>query len=72
MDLSVFLQVPFSIEMLPPKGTLIRIGLMVSLAVGTFERMRAWFTFLGFQSRQVDFGVCLATPAEFSVVFGFV
>jgi len=58
--------------MVPSKRTLIRIGLIVSLAVGTFERMRAWFAFLSFQFGQVDFGVCLATPAEFSVVFGFV
>jgi len=32
----------------------------------------AWFTLLGFQSWQVDLGVCFATPTEFSMVIGFV
>ena len=44
---------------------------MVTLAVRTFEWMGAWFAFLGFQSRRVNFAVCLATPTEFSMVFGF-
>ena len=34
--------------------------------------MGAWFILLGFQSWQVDFGICLATPTKFSMVFGFV
>ena len=45
---------------------------MVALAVRAFEQMGAWFAFLGFQSRWVDFGISLAAPTEFSVVFGFV
>ena len=62
---------PFSVESVPPKWTLIGIGLMVALAVRAFERMGAWFLFLGFQSRRVNFVVRLATPTEFSMVFGF-
>jgi len=53
----------------PPKRTLIGNGLMVALAVRAFERVRAWFTLLGFKPRQVDLGICLATPTEFSMVF---
>jgi len=71
MDLSIFSCVPFSVELVPPKQTLIGIGLMVTLAVRAFERMGAWFTFLGFQSRRVNFVICLTTPTEFSMVFGF-
>jgi len=32
----------------------------------------AWFSFLGFQSWQVNLGVCFATPSEFLMMFGFV
>jgi len=64
--------VSFSIELVPPKWTLIGIGLMVALTVRAFEQMRAWFAFLGFQSRRVNFVIHLATPTEFSMVFGFI
>jgi len=69
MDLSVFVQVPFSVESVPPKQTLIGISLMVALAVRAFERVRAWFALLGFKPRRVDLGICLATPTKFSIVF---
>ena len=69
MDLGIFVQVPFSVESVSPKQILIGIGLIVTLAVRAFERVRAWFALLGFKPRQVDLGVCLATPTEFSIVF---
>jgi len=72
MDLGIFVQVPFSVESVPPKQTLIGIGLMVALAVRAFERVRAWFALLGFKPKWVDLGVCLATPTEFSMVLGSV
>jgi len=72
MDLGIFFYVPFSVESMSPKRTLVGISLMVALAVRAFEQMGAWFAFLGFQSRWVDFGISLAAPTEFSVVFGFV
>jgi len=34
--------------------------------------VRAWFTLFGFQSWQVDLGICLATSTKFSMVIGFV
>jgi len=72
MDFSVFFHVPFSVGSMSPKQTLVGIGLIVALTVRAFERMGAWFAFLGFQSRWVDFGIDLAAPTEFSVMFGFV
>ena len=70
MDLGVFFHVTFSVESMSPKWTLVGISLMVALVVRVFEWMGARFTFLGFQSRWVDFGV--RAPTEFSMVFGFV
>jgi len=54
------------------KQILVGVGLMVALAVRAFEQMRAWFVFLGFQSRWVDFSISLAAPTKFSVMFRFV
>jgi len=72
MDLSILFHMPFSIEAMPPKWADVGVGLVVSYAVGTFERMRAWLALLGFQSRWVNFSISLAAPTEFSVVFGLV
>jgi len=44
----MFLEVPFSVEAVPPEWTLIQIGLVVSLIVGAFERIGTWFTPLCF------------------------
>jgi len=69
MDLSVFFDVPFPIEAMSPKWTCVRVSLMISFTVRTFERMRTWFALLGFQSREVKFSVTLTTPTELSMVF---
>ena len=69
MDLGIFVQVPFSVESVSLKQILIGIGLIVTLAVRAFERVRAWFALLGFKPRWVDLGVSLAKPTEFSIVF---
>jgi len=69
MDLSVFFDMPFPIEVMSPKWTIVRVGLMISFAVRTFEQMRTWFALLGFQSRRVKFSVTLTTPTELSMVF---
>ena len=71
-DLSVFLNVPFSMETMSPEWTCVRVGLVVSFAVWTFEGVGAWIAFFGFKSGRVKFGVSFATPAKFPVVFQFV
>jgi len=63
---------PFPIEPVPPKRTLIGVCLVVSATIQAFEQVEAWFPFLGFQSWWVDLGICFATPSEFSMMFGFV
>jgi len=72
MDFGVFLEVPFSVEAVPPEWALIRIGLVVSPTVGAFERVGTQFIPLCFKMRWVQFFVCLAAPPEFAVVLRFV
>jgi len=48
MDLSVFFHMPFSIESMPPERTMVVVGLVVSLAIGALEFVRAWFALLCF------------------------
>jgi len=63
---------PLSIEAMSPKWTVVGVSLVISFAVGTLERMRAWFALLGFQSRRVNFSVSFAAPTELSMVFRLV
>ena len=72
MDLSIFLLVPLPVKSVSLEWTQVGVGLVIATAVQTFEQMRTWLAFLGFQSWWVDLGVGFATPAKFSVVFGFV
>jgi len=37
MDLSVFLDVPFSIESVPPEWTSVGVSLVISFAIGALE-----------------------------------
>ena len=59
-------------ETMSPEWTCVRVGLVVSFAVWTFEGVGAWIAFFGFKSGRVKFGVSFATPAKFPVVFRFV
>jgi len=68
----MFLEVPFSVEVVPPEWALIRISLVVSPTVGAFERMGTQFTSFCFKMQWVQFFVCLAAPPEFAVVLRFV
>ena len=43
---------------------------MFAFAVGTPERMEAWFTLLCFKSRRVDFVICFAAPCIFMMMNG--
>jgi len=63
---------PLSIEAMSPKWAAVGVSLVISFAVGTLERMRAWFALLGFQSRRVNFSVSFAAPTKLSVVFRLV
>jgi len=40
-DLGVLFDVPFPVEVMPPKWTVVGIGLVVSFAVGALEGVRA-------------------------------
>ena len=72
MDLGIFSQVPFPIEPMTPKWTLVRVSKMVSTTVEAFEQVGTWISLFCFQSRQIDFGVGLAAPPKFSMMFQFV
>ena len=72
MDLSILLLMPFPIEPVSPKWTLVGVRLVVSLAIQALEHVRAWFSFFCFQSWQVGLGICLAVPAKSLMVFRFV
>jgi len=39
--------VPLPVKAMSPKWTCVGIGLVISFAVGAFERVRAWFALLG-------------------------
>ena len=72
MDLSILPLVPFPIELMSPKWTLIGVSLVIPVTVQALECVRAWFAFLDFQPWWVELGVCFAAPTEFSMMFGFV
>ena len=59
-------------ELMSPKWTCIRTGLVISFAVGTLEGVGARIAFFGFQSRWVDFVVSFTTSTKLPVVFRFV
>jgi len=63
---------PFPIEPVSPKQTLIGVHLVVSSAIRALECVSAWFFFFHFQSWRVNLGVCLVAPAKFPMVFRFV
>jgi len=72
MDLGVFLLLLLSVEMMFPEGALVGVGLVVLLTIRAFEDMWVRFALLRFEVRWVCLLICLATPPEFAVVFGFV
>ena len=71
-DLGVLFDVPFPVEAMSPKRTVVRISLVVSFAVGALKGVRAWFALLGFGSGRINFSISFATPTEFSMMFRFV
>ena len=60
---------PFPIEPMMPKQTLIRVGKMVSATVGALEQVETWFPFFHFQSWQIDFCISLVALPKFSMMF---
>jgi len=72
MDLSIFLLLPFSVELVSLEWTLVGVSLVVLPAIRAFERVWAWFAFLCLEARRVHLLINLATPPKFTVVFGFV
>jgi len=63
---------PFSVEIVSPEGALVGVGLVVPPTIRALERVWEWFTFLCLEVRRVCLLISLATPPEFTVVFGFV
>jgi len=72
MDLGVLFDVPFPVEAMPPKWTVVGVGLVISFAVGALEGVRAWFALFGFKSGGINFSIRFTTPTEFSMMFRFV
>jgi len=70
MNLSILLAIPFFIEVMFLKWTIYRIGLVFAFAVGAPEGMRTRFALLCFESRRVNFIVCLIAPCKFSMMNG--
>ena len=68
-DLGIFSQVPFPIEPMTLKWTLVRVSKMVFITVGVLEWVGTWISLFCFQSRQIDFDIGLAAPPEFSMMF---
>ena len=71
-DLSVFLLLPFSVELVFPERKLVGVGLVVSPTIRVLERVWVWFIFLCLKARRVCLLISLAIPSEFTVVFRFV
>jgi len=70
--LGILLDVPLPVEAMLPERTGIRVGLVISFAVRTFEGMRARFALFCFKSRRISFSVHFTTPTEFPMMFRFV
>ena len=62
---------PFPIEPVSPKQTLIGVCLVVSATIRVLEQMGARFSFLGFQPRRIHLGISFATLSEFLMMFRF-
>jgi len=60
------------IELVSPKWTLDRVGLMVSFAIGALEQIGAGFAPLGFESGWVNFIIGLTVPTKLSVMLRLV
>ena len=62
----------FTIEPVFPEEILVRVYLIIILAVKIFERVRVWFTLLGFEFRRISFTVCFIVLSKVLMMFGFV
>jgi len=69
LEFLILFHVPLFVEVMVPEQTDVRICLVVTLAVDTFERVGAWFALFGFETERVGLEVCLATPDKMVVVF---
>ena len=72
IDLGVFLLLPLSVELMPPKWILIWVSLVVPLTIWTLEHMQTWFFLLCLELRRIPFLICLAIPLKFVMVFWLV
>jgi len=59
---------PLLIKVVFPEETIIGVSEMRTLAVKTFEQMRAGFTLLGFEPRWINFVISFTTPCKIIVV----
>ena len=71
-DLSVFLLVSLSVELMSPEWALVGVSLVITPAIRVFECMRTWVTFLSLETKEVRLLICFAALPKFSVVFGSV
>ena len=68
LEMTIFLDVPLFVEMVFPEWVFDWVGSVRSLAVETFEWVRAWLALLCFKSRWVDFRVSFATPSKLPMI----
>ena len=72
MKFLIFLQVLFFVETMSLEGTYVWICLMFTFAINMLEYMRARFSLLGFQLRQIDFVIHLAALPKLPIVLWLV
>jgi len=63
---------PLFAEPMVLKWTGVGVGLMIVLAVDTFEEVRVRLALFGFETQRIDLKVGLVAPSEVAVVFNFV
>jgi len=68
----IFFTVPLPIETMTPKGTGVRVGLMIAFTVYTLEGVRAQFALFGFKMQGIGLEVSFVTPSKMTMVFRFV
>ena len=63
---------PLLVEVMILERTDVRISLVITLVVDTFECMRAQFTLFGFKMQRIDLEICLITLGKMVMMFDFV
>jgi len=68
MHLSSFVSMPLLVKVMVPKGALVVVSRVITLAIQTLESVRTRCTICSCFSRRIRLGIGLATPSQQSVV----